>query len=333
MTLLEVVLGLALVGVVVVLGSLLRRTWWRARVRRLREIAARLRPTALALVDTEDAELPLLTGTEARVFAELLSHYAGQLRGESDSRIAAYFEASGAVDDELRRLRGRRERGRVQAAFRLAEMGSPRSVPGLLGALDDRSGHVRAAAARSLGRLGSTAAVEPLIAASVEHRLPRAVAGTALLEIGPAAVPSLLDLLRHPDPQFRAGAIELVGLLGTATDADLLPTRLRDGSPRVRAATASALGRLGAATGRDALITLLDDRVPFVRAAAARALGLIGGRSATAALLDVARQDEFDPAAEAARALARIDPALVLASAEAPDAGPHLREAADRLEL
>ena len=48
--------------------------------------------------------------------------------------------------------------------------------------------------------------------------------------------------------------------------------------------------------------------MPFVRAAAARALGQIGGESAAAALLEVARHDEFDPAAEAGRALARIDP-------------------------
>ena len=86
-------------------------------------------------------------------------------------------------------------------------------------------------------------------------------------------------------------------------------------------------------TGRDQLIDLLADRVPFVRAAAARALGQIGGRSAAAALLEVARHDEFDPAAEAGRALARIDPELVLSCAEDPDAGPHLREAADRLAL
>ena len=73
--------------------------------------------------------------------------------------------------------------------------------------------------------------------------------------------------------------------------------------------------------------------MPFVRAAAARALGQIGAGRRRAALLEVARHDEFDPAAEAGRALARIDPGLVLSAAQEPDAGPHLREAADRLAL
>ena len=208
-----------------------------------------------------------------------------------------------------------------------------RAIPDLLTALDDRSADVRAAATRSLGRLSATAAVEPLIGAAVEGRVPRSVTGAALLEIGPAAVPDLLVLLTHPDPHFRVHAADLVGLLGSADAADALLPRLRDASAEVRAAGATALGRLGAGTGHDELIVLLDDRVPFVRAAAARALGQIGGESAATALLEIARHDEFDPAAEAGRALARIDPELVLTSSKEPDAGPHLREAADRLAL
>ncbi|WP_028047569.1 HEAT repeat domain-containing protein [Cellulomonas sp. URHE0023] len=334
MTLAAGVLVLALAGVVLVLVLIVDRGRARARVDRLREVADRLRPAAIDLVDDpEVAEAPVLTGTEARVFAELLAHYSRLLRGEAEDRIGAYFEASGAVDHMRRQLRSRRVRRRVQAAFELGDMASQRSVPDLLHAMADRSLDVRAAAARSLGRLGATAAVEPLIDAAIGQRVPRSVAGAALLEIGAPAVPDLLKLLDHPDPRFRSYALDLVGLVGSATDADALPARLRDPSSEVRATAAAAIGRLGAATGRDALIVLLEDRVPFVRAAAATALGQIGGRSATTALLEVARHDVFDPASEAARALARIDPELVFTVAEEPDAGPHLREAADRLDL
>ncbi|MDQ0373963.1 HEAT repeat domain-containing protein [Cellulomonas humilata] len=333
MTLVSVVLVLALAGVALVLALIVLRTWRSARDRRLRDVAERLRPAAIELVDTPDAEPPALTGTEARVFAELLAHYSRMLRGDDDERIGAYFEASGAVDQLRLRLRSRRLRRRVGAAFGLGDMASERAIPDLLLALDDPSVDVRAAATRSLGRLGATAAVEPLIGASVAQRVPRSVTGAALLEIGPAAVPHLLDLLDHPDAHFRVHAADLVGLLGSADAADVLLPRLRDASSEVRAAGAAAMGRLGASAGRDQLIDLLADRVPFVRAAAARALGQIGGRSAAAALLEVARHDEFDPAAEAGRALARIDPELVLSCAEDPDAGPHLREAADRLAL
>jgi HEAT repeat protein len=329
------VLVVALAGVVLVLVLIVDRSRHRAKQKHLREIAERLRPAAIDLVDAEDEEVeaPLLTGAEARVFAELLAHYSRILRGEAGDRIGAYFEASGAVDDLRRQLRSRRVRRKVQAAFELGDMASAQPIPDLLHALDDRSLDVRAAAARSLGRLGATAAVEPLIDAAVAQRIPRSVTGAALLEIGAQAVPDLLELLDHPDPRFRGYAVDLVGLLGSAADADSLPARLRDPSSEVRATTAAAIGRLGAGSGRDALIVLLEDRVPFVRAAAASALGQIGGRSATTALLEVARHDVFDPASEAARALARIDPELVFTVAEEPDAGPHLREAADRLDL
>ncbi len=70
-----------------------------------------------------------------------------------------------------------------------------------------------------------------------------------------------------------------------------------------------------------------------MRVAASRALGQIGGRRALDGLLRVARRDEHEPAAAAAHAAARIDPALVVHTADQPDAGPYLREAADYAEL
>lgn len=333
MTLFAVFSALAVVGALTVLAAVARRSALATRDARRREVAARLRPAALDVVDADASEVPELTRREVPVFAELLVRYSRGVRGDADGRIAAYFEASGAVDRAIRSLRSRRERHRVRAAFELGDLGSPRAVPALLDALEDRSPDVRGAAARSLGRLHAVEAVDPLIVATVARSLPRAVAGVALLEIGPAAVPRLLGIAGQQDPAIRAAAVELVGLLGGATDAEPLRPRLRDASPDVRAAAAAALGRLGAGIARDELIEALGDRVPFVRAAAARALGVIGGRSAASALLEVAKHDQFDPASEAARALARIDPLLVLASAEAPDAGPHLCEAADRLAL
>jgi HEAT repeat protein len=81
------------------------------------------------------------------------------------------------------------------------------------------------------------------------------------------------------------------------------------------------------------LVRALEDRVPAVRVAAAHALGGIGGRQASTALLEVARNDTFDGARAAAEALARIEPRLVIQTAAAPGASPHLLEAADRLAL
>jgi HEAT repeat protein len=267
------------------------------------------------------------------VFAELLAHYAVQIRGPSRQRIIGYFEGCGAVDDQVVQLGRRRAWRRATAANALGIMGSRRSVPDLVRMLGDRRGEVRMAATRSLGRLHAVEAIEQLVTAGVDDRVPRQVSNLALLDIGPAALPRLVELAAHDDPGVRASTLEIIGLLGTAGNAGPLLDHLVDPAAKVRASAANALGRVGAKEARDALMRALDDRVPPVRAAAARALGEIGGRQAAGALLPVSRHDDFEVARAAAEALSRIDPALVVRVAAEPDAGVHLHEAADRLSL
>lgn len=327
-------LVLVVANIVLILMVVARRGWVARAQRRHDKLVKRLRRPAVVLIESDPPEAPPgLHGVEREVFAELLADYSRLLRGESKARIVAYFEAIGAVDEQIRQLRSRRAWRRAAAAFTLGDMASKRAVPDLLRVLDDRVRDVRMAAARSLGRVRAVETIGPLVAAGVSGRVPRDVANLALLDIGPAAVPHLLDLASDPDPAIRSSALELVGLLGAAGDAEPVLDYLTDPAAAVRMTTAGALGRLGAAEARDALMRALDDRVPAVRAAAANALGQIGGRQATEALLPVARTDTFEPARAAAEALARIDPALVIRAASEPDAGPHLCEAADRARL
>ena len=67
---------------------------------------------------------------------------------------------------------------------------------------------------------------------------------------------------------------------------------------------------------------------------AAHALGMIGDRDAVADLLRVARADPVSDAAQAAAgAAAAVAPELLLRAAAPQDAGKHVHEAADLLEL
>jgi hypothetical protein len=325
---------LAAVNVVLVLMLLLAR-WWMARVQRRHDaLVQQLRRPAVELVDGDEPVVPPNLGrVEREVFAELLSAYSRGLRGTAKDRIVAYFETSGAVDEQIGRLRGRRSSTRAAAAFALGDMGSARAIPGLLNALDDPSRDVRMAATRSLGRIGAVEAIGPLVSAGVSGKVPTDVADLALLDIGPPAVGHLLVMASDPDPYVRSSALELIGLLGSAGDADSVVGQLTDPSAEVRVAAAGALGRLGASAARDALMRALDDRVPGVRAAAAHALGYLGGRQASEALLSIAQNDEFDVARAAADALARVDPRALTRAADEPGAGPHLLEAADRVAL
>ena len=325
-------IGLAAAGSLSICVLALRRILVARAERRLAAIEAALTPLALALLGGETGDLRNLDPDDGRILARLLTRYSQRLQGSESVRIAEFFERHGGLDREVAELRSRRAWKRATAAFALGDMASAGAIPPLLEALEDRDHSVRAAAARSLGRLGAVEAVEPIVYALAEGRLPRSVAGQALLAVGPTALPTLRGLAEAPAPGARAFAVELVGLLGDASDDLSVLERLRDSSAEVRAKAARALGRLGSGQATAELTLALDDRIVFVRTSAARALAAVGDREAVPALFRVAREDEFDPARAAAWAASKLDPAGVSAVASRPGAGRHLQEAADLLK-
>lgn len=321
----------ALAGASVLLVTVIaarRMAFAREDARRTRA-EERLRPLVLGLVSGDGSPVPAFGPDDAELVASMLARYARQLTGTARMSVAAFFEHRGFVDREIARLRARRAWRRARAAYALGDMASQRAVAPLLVALGDDSRVVRAAAARSLGLLGAVDAVAPLVEALVQKRVPRAVAGQALLAVGPPSLERLRALLDHPDAEVRAVVAELIGLVGDASDAALVRERLRDSSAEVRAKATRALGRLGAADAAAELRAALSDRIPYVRATAAIALGMIGDRDSAGALLVQARDDEFDPGQAAARALARVDPPLLWDAARRLGQGAHVAEAAD----
>jgi HEAT repeat protein len=212
-------------------------------------------------------------------------------------------------------------------------MGSSKAIPDLIERLQDSEPDVRAAGARSLGRLGATDAVEPLVDGFAAGRLPRSVTGQALLSIGSSAVSGLRVLNEAEDPAARAFGVEVIGLLGDASDEDVLVERLRDTSAEVRAKAARALGRLGAEGATLELAERLDDRAAFVRAAAATALAAVGDHRVVSRLVAMAQQDEFEAARAAAEAAAQLDPEGVRRASAESGAAAHLNEAADLLAV
>jgi HEAT repeat protein len=331
MTLLLAITALVFIAIAIVLLITLaiRRIVLGRRGRRYAEAERRVRPIAILLVEGEGLERPVLPAGDQAVLADVLGRYSRQLTGEADQRIAEYFRDSDALAQSLRELNSRRAWRRAAAAYRLGDMGCESAAPALLAALDDGKRRVRGAAARSLGRLGIADAAKPLVEALVSGRIPNGVAGQALVELGPAALPDLRAIAEHPNYRLRATAIALLGLVGDSADQPLAVRLLEDPSAEVRAAAADTLTRIGGPPAEPALRSTLDDRIHFVRAGAAAALGMIGSREALPRLLEIARTDRFRPARAAAQAVARISPRELAAAAEEPGAGPHLHEAAD----
>jgi HEAT repeat protein len=321
------------VSLLLLMTLVVRRVVLGRRARRYSAAERRVRPFAIALVEGEGQERPVLSSLEQAVLADVLGRYSRKLTGDADERIGEYFRTSDALAGPLNELRSRRSWHRAASAYRLGDMGCVEAGPALLAALEDRDRPVRAAAARSLGRLGIAEAVKPLVEALVSGQVPNGVAGQALVELGPTAVPDLRVLAAHPSWRLRTTAVVLLGLVGESGDSQLAIDALEDPSADVRAAAAATLGRIGSAPAESALRSVLDDRIHFVRAEAAVSLGAIGSAAAVPRLLELARTDRFRPARAAAQAVARISPKALAAAAAEPAAGPHLHQAADLIAL
>src|SRR5262245_23724650 len=331
MTSLLALTAIVFVGIALILLITLaiRRIVLNRRGRLYAEAVRRVRPIAILLVEEENRGRPKLSAGDQAVLADVLGRYSRQITGGADRRVAEYFRGSDALAQALHELGSRRAWRRAAAAYRLGDMGCDEAGPPLLEALDDGNRTVRGAAARSLGRLKTVDAAKPLVEALVSGRVPNGVAGEALVELGPAAVPELRAIAEHPSQRLRATAIALLGLVGDTADQPLAINSLEDPSAEVRAAAADTLARIGGPPAEPALRSTLDDRIPFVRAGAAAALGVIRSREAVPRLLEIARTDAFRPARAAAQAVARISPKELEAAAAEPGAGPHLHEAAD----
>lgn len=235
----------------------------------------------------------------------------GKVRGDAHQALVAVFERRGAVEAALQALHGRSSVGRARAAETLGSLGHRDAVTVLCVLLRDPHPEVRVVAVRALGRIGDPAAAEPLLAALAgSDPAPSLVVAHALIQLGPAAEPALIQALRHPAPLVRITVLDTLALLGAAASAVPVAEVARsDSSTEVRVAAVATLGRLG---GRAALAPLTEAALPHepepLRAAAARALGDLGNAAAVAPLGSLLADPRYRVAHEAGRALRRLGP-------------------------
>lgn len=175
---------------------------------------------------------------------------------------------------------------RVEAARALwrIEAQPDRVVPTLVAAMRCRDAHWQAALA--LGEIGQPAqdAIPALLDAlqtESVHRPSRTPASSALAlgKMSPAAVPGLVELLRHGDPSVRIGAA--MALAGHGQHAypavPGLLEMLDETDPEARVTASSALGAIGPAAS-DALPKLeaiAEQSIEYLRAAALEAISRI----------------------------------------------------------
>jgi HEAT repeat protein len=184
---------------------------------------------------------------------------------------------------------------RRQAVWALVELKGHLAYEGLLIALNDVSGYVRAATARALGELRDERAVAPLTQMLRDSDdAARRWAAWALSRLGQAAVPSLLVALRERDHHARRLAARTLGRIGDAAAVPPLTRALRDKNHRVRAMAAEALSDLKDERAVRPLTMALRDKSGEVVLSAARALASIASLHALPALRARVRWWEYE---------------------------------------
>jgi HEAT repeat protein len=197
----------------------------------------------------------------------------------------------------------------------LAELGDDSAAGPLTEHLADREPEIRIQAARGLGRMGWTPAIDAIVARfAIETPWVRERFADTLLRFGSAAtwpllayirvnhrfesagpvaavrtvatlgddqaVQPLIELLHEADdPEVRLSVIDALGSLGNPRAVPVLGNEVRSADWRVRAKAVSALGEIGDSGAIDLLADSMTDREWWVRRNSAAALAKIPGGS------------------------------------------------------
>ncbi len=300
-----------------------------------------VRRMVLAVVSGEGAAPDLIAarGARGRAAERLLFAYLALVRGEAAAFLADVLKQRGTLDRILRKTYSSRARRRARAAERLGLIASPEAERRLSELVTgDQSPQVRIVATRALGKTGSAAAAATLLhSLSRPAPVPEGIVASALLELGPEAVPALREELAGGRRQ-RAMAANVLGLLDALPAWPGLVENAAAGSPEVRASAVRALGRLGLPQAIGPVTACLDPREdPELRAAAAHALGRIGDPRSAQPLAECLEDADYWVAHFAAAALAELGSAgvaeLTKAAGGPGSAAAHAREALARPPL
>lgn len=288
-------------------------------VQRLIRAAAEARRAALTrtyqpLIDTAlaaDSPQALaaasnIPGRHRGIAAALVLARLRIVRGKEGERAAALAERLTLTRQWREELASRRWWHRADAAVALGLVRDKASVRDLIRLLDDEHEQVRAASIDALGQIRDTLAVPALLTRMGDPtRHERARLVQALRAYGEWAVDALIDhgKANRKDRAMVATILSFIG--GTAAAETLLQWATED-TNETRAAAWSALALVGLdMRGFYHAVKALSTGVSEVRAAAAKALAR-SGRVEAAPHLAERLDDEWEVAANAARALARL---------------------------
>jgi len=168
---------------------------------------------------------------------------------------------------------------RVRAARALGQIEDSRAMQPLINLLKDPSYKVREAATIAVQKIGGDRVIDLLIDSLKDSEASvRTAAVKSLTRIGELSVAPLIETLHHDNYKVREAAARALGQIGDKQVVEYLIVMLKDESHEVRRTTAKALGLIGDLRAVDSLNLALEDIKPGVRKAAAEGLRLIEDR-------------------------------------------------------
>ena len=206
------------------------------------------------------------------------------------------------VEEEL--LENEDPESRERAAEALGDRGEPEALPSLVeAALNDESLNVQLAAETGIHKIGLDELAWLLLNHDDAEVREAAAKGLGLMGATKAVDPLREALSTDEDAGVRAAAVEALGRIrGEQAVEAILEAAITDAEAIVRAAAVRELGEMGATEAVDEVAELLgEDIADEVRAAAAWTLGALGDDAALHPLLD-ARSGDLSEAVRAAAA-------------------------------
>ncbi|MBK9989965.1 MAG: HEAT repeat domain-containing protein [Verrucomicrobia bacterium] len=205
----------------------------------------------------------------------------------------------------IAKLSDGKEKVRYNAVAALGVIGSTKAVEPLIAQLADED--VRSCVASALGKIGDTRAVSPLIALlSDKDKITKFWLEDALIAIGKPSVEPMIAKLSDKDSDIRESAARVLGRISDPRAVAPLIAELGDRNNHVRYYVIEALGKIGDIRAVEPLIPRINDRDSTVCYHAIEVLGNMKDVRAAGALVTLLHNEKFRRVA--ADALAKIGP-------------------------